>query len=221
MEPKPEYITDPITIEDERPNMGIIPNLSNEGQTAIPCDIIGCCDSPFEGTMLCVIAMIYDTYGAIPIIIKDLSVLTMMSEGKASQTLHALQNKKLIYTRAALENLEPTENADSCPYCNWPYGLLHRHHIIPKNKGGADTSDNITWLCPNCHALAHATIYIPYWRYSHNEEINEHQGNDLGMGTFNLQANETDLAPSPRRLRQQRRLLLAQYRHHSQTGPHQ
>ena len=29
------------------------------------------------------------------------------------------------------------------------------HHIIPKKNGGKDNAENLTYICPNCHRIAH------------------------------------------------------------------
>ena len=34
------------------------------------------------------------------------------------------------------------------------------HHIIPRSKGGSDKMDNITYICPNCHRIAHTDISL-------------------------------------------------------------
>jgi len=68
----------------------------------------------------------------------------------------------------------------SCSNCGWGEASCDLHHIVPKSKGGDDTDDNLTVLCPNCHRLAHnnkltifksvSVVYGPAWRehyYSH------------------------------------------------------
>lgn len=30
------------------------------------------------------------------------------------------------------------------------------HHIVPKKLGGTDDMDNLTYICPNCHRIAHS-----------------------------------------------------------------
>lgn len=42
-----------------------------------------------------------------------------------------------------------------CFNCDWDKTSCDLHHIIPQSKGGKDSIDNITHLCPNCHRLAH------------------------------------------------------------------
>ena len=42
-----------------------------------------------------------------------------------------------------------------CSSCGWDKAPCDIHHIIPKSKGGTDNYDNLTYICPNCHRLAH------------------------------------------------------------------
>lgn len=39
----------------------------------------------------------------------------------------------------------------SCSYCGSTVDL-HMDHLIPKRKGGSDSSDNIVWSCPSCNS---------------------------------------------------------------------
>ena len=43
----------------------------------------------------------------------------------------------------------------ACSSCGFDkcYGDLH--HIIPKSEGGSDDNSNLTYVCPNCHRMAH------------------------------------------------------------------
>lgn len=42
-----------------------------------------------------------------------------------------------------------------CFNCGWGEARCDLHHIKPQSKGGSDSPDNLTYLCPNCHRLAH------------------------------------------------------------------
>lgn len=42
-----------------------------------------------------------------------------------------------------------------CSRCGWLEGACDIHHILPRSKGGTDSNDNLTYICPNCHRLAH------------------------------------------------------------------
>lgn len=41
----------------------------------------------------------------------------------------------------------------------------HRHHIIPKYMGGDDSDENLVYLTPKEHALAHLELYEKYQNY--------------------------------------------------------
>lgn len=43
----------------------------------------------------------------------------------------------------------------SCSNCGWNECTCDIHHIIHKSKGGSDHHDNLAYLCPNCHRMAH------------------------------------------------------------------
>lgn len=34
------------------------------------------------------------------------------------------------------------------------------HHIVPKKLGGTDDMTNLTYICPNCHRIAHTDINL-------------------------------------------------------------
>lgn len=42
-----------------------------------------------------------------------------------------------------------------CSACDWNKGTLDIHHIIERHRGGLDTLDNLSPVCPNCHRLLH------------------------------------------------------------------
>lgn len=39
----------------------------------------------------------------------------------------------------------------NCQKCGTYRRSLHRDHILPKFKGGSDETDNIQYICANCH----------------------------------------------------------------------
>ena len=47
-----------------------------------------------------------------------------------------------------------------CSYCGWHVeGVIGDiHHILEKKNGGGDNMENLTYLCPNCHRLAHSGL---------------------------------------------------------------
>jgi len=42
-----------------------------------------------------------------------------------------------------------------CSRCGWAKSTGDFHHIVPRSKGGDNSHSNLTYLCPNCHRLAH------------------------------------------------------------------
>lgn len=42
-----------------------------------------------------------------------------------------------------------------CFNCDWNLAPCDIHHILPVSKGGTNDNSNLTYLCPNCHRLAH------------------------------------------------------------------
>lgn len=43
-----------------------------------------------------------------------------------------------------------------CSHCDWGACACDVHHIVPRSEGGSNAHTNLTYLCPNCHRLAHA-----------------------------------------------------------------
>lgn len=48
----------------------------------------------------------------------------------------------------------------------------HRHHIIPKHMGGDDSKENLVYLTPEEHALAHLELYEKYGKYEDAQAFN-------------------------------------------------
>jgi 5-methylcytosine-specific restriction endonuclease McrA len=51
----------------------------------------------------------------------------------------------------------------SCFTCGWYHKNVvgDIHHIIPRKDGGSDENSNLTYICPNCHRLAHSGCIKP------------------------------------------------------------
>jgi hypothetical protein len=49
---------------------------------------------------------------------------------------------------------------------------FHRHHIIPKHRGGTDDDSNIVYLTPEDHAKAHLELYEKYGHYEDAQAYN-------------------------------------------------
>jgi hypothetical protein len=57
-----------------------------------------------------------------------------------------------------------------CEVCKWPRNAimaryLQKHHIQPQCNGGTDGPENLTLLCPSCHAIAHHFLKQAPCRY--------------------------------------------------------
>lgn len=44
----------------------------------------------------------------------------------------------------------------ACFTCGWDKDSCDFHHIIHQANGGTDNHENLTYICPNCHRLAHS-----------------------------------------------------------------
>lgn len=49
-----------------------------------------------------------------------------------------------------------------CSNCGWNEAHGDIHHIHHKAKGGSDDHSNLSYLCPNCHRLAHVGKLIKF-----------------------------------------------------------
>ncbi len=49
-----------------------------------------------------------------------------------------------------------------CFECGWKVCPCDLHHIIPQSKGGDDSHENLTYLCPNCHRMAHTGLLTKF-----------------------------------------------------------
>lgn len=64
-----------------------------------------------------------------------------------------------IFNAPELQNLAPHSEpitkvqSEKCLLCGAP--AEHKHHIVPKSKGGSDTPENLIGLCKNCHIKIH------------------------------------------------------------------
>ena len=51
-----------------------------------------------------------------------------------------------------------------CSHCNFYCDgiTLDIHHIVPRKKGGSDETTNLSYLCPNCHRMAHNGLILSF-----------------------------------------------------------
>lgn len=43
---------------------------------------------------------------------------------------------------------------EPCEACELRVGA-QLHHVVFRSQGGSDTRENLRWLCPSCHDMAH------------------------------------------------------------------
>lgn len=75
---------------------------------------------------------------------------------RTSYMIRAKLNKGLVTKTMNMRTLFDDEKVkyshpDSCCYCG-SKEKLHMDHLIPKIKGGSDSSDNIVWSCRTCNS---------------------------------------------------------------------
>jgi len=48
---------------------------------------------------------------------------------------------------------------DECSVCGFDCkAVLHLHHNVPVGNGGDNSPENLSILCPNCHAMVHSFL---------------------------------------------------------------
>lgn len=73
------------------------------------------------------------------------------------ETLGSIYQISSRTRRKVLQRLEI-----GCSACGWSEALGDLHHIIPKQEGGEDSDENLTYVCPNCHRKAHSGLEVPF-----------------------------------------------------------
>lgn len=86
---------------------------------------------------------------------------------------HKLLDKKVSYLRKWVTENKEMLIADhnwKCDICDLEYeDILEIHHILPLKKGGDNSLENISCLCPTCHSLAHK--YISFYNHDDNNSL--------------------------------------------------
>ena len=49
-----------------------------------------------------------------------------------------------------------------CFSCGWDKAICDIHHIIHTKNGGTNDHTNLTYICPNCHRLAHKGLLTDF-----------------------------------------------------------
>lgn len=60
----------------------------------------------------------------------------------------------LKFSRRTMVKVMKRLNA-GCSVCGWSDCACDIHHVLSRKKGGSDSHDNLTYLCPNHHRKAH------------------------------------------------------------------
>lgn len=94
--------------------------------------------------------------------------MTGLSHRTAQRTVHALAALGFLKKQRALAQISFSSIAQGidrqiCQSCRHHCRVLQRHHIRLLSEGGIDEDANITLLCPECHILAHSTVYHPLY----------------------------------------------------------
>lgn len=99
---------------------------------------------------------------------KTLSINNSIKKEKKEALKHASYLRKIEATsildmsrRTTIKILKRMKL--SCFICGWYHENVvgDIHHIIPRKHGGTDENTNLTYICPNCHRLAHSNIIKP------------------------------------------------------------
>lgn len=70
---------------------------------------------------------------------------------------------------------ENKADLNECTHICFACGTMsgtHRAHILPKNKGGEDSVNNIHLLCPECHMESEDLCGKTYWDWFHQKGPN-------------------------------------------------
>ncbi len=69
--------------------------------------------------------------------------------------LRKISKKQAKRNREFNKNVPPASKLglEVCPNCGQraDFRGIHRAHVIPRSRGGADTRDNIEYECAHCH----------------------------------------------------------------------
>lgn len=79
------------------------------------------------------------------------------TSGKPKSSLKTI---KSVSKRTASKILKRMDLPCSCCGFYIKGVILDIHHIIPKHNGGLDDMSNLTYICPNCHRIAHTDISL-------------------------------------------------------------
>lgn len=58
-----------------------------------------------------------------------------------------------------------------CSECGWNKASCDVHHIVSRAEGGSDLLSNLTYVCPNCHRLAHSGLLSKFVTIGEQVEV--------------------------------------------------
>ena len=94
--------------------------------------------------------------------VKCESVRTIRSKVKGITSTDELTDarKKLVRREQPKVKRELIRSGvDECSVCGFDCkAVLHLHHIVPVGNGGDNSPENLSILCPNCHAMVHSFL---------------------------------------------------------------
>lgn len=62
-----------------------------------------------------------------------------------------LQSGKISWSTSIREYIKEREKLDICIYCGSKSNLT-LEHVLPRSRGGPDTTDNVVWVCKRCNS---------------------------------------------------------------------
>ena len=77
-----------------------------------------------------------------------------ISKARAGQSTYKLPTSILKLSGRTIAKIIKRLNL-GCSSCGWDKAVGDIHHIVQRSKGGTDDHTNLTYLCPNCHRIAH------------------------------------------------------------------
>lgn len=96
---------------------------------------------------------------------RQLAEIELRLARKKVRDSRAQRRSESIPAITRLKRLRLAQDKMCCEVCEWvpppvlskKYAarLVHAHHVVPLASGGGNDPDNILFLCPNHHALAH------------------------------------------------------------------
>lgn len=97
----------------------------------------------------------------IPFVLAQIeSLRKMIRQGQMEQVRRAA-----VAVARTIKESATNDETLHCESCRWGHpmpeatGVMHVHHVVPIASGGDNEPENLTILCPNCHATAHTLLH--------------------------------------------------------------